>query len=111
MSQPSGMPIVAGVDVPAQRVPCYLVEWYRPELVDDQFRTALRTLSESAATMTSEGTPVRLMMTLTVPSDQVVFGVIAADSTDIVEHACERAGVPPQRVTAAVDTYLDAKAG
>ena len=111
MSLGRGMPMVAGVDEPAQRVPCYLVEWYGPELIKDQFRKALGTLSESAAAMTSEGTPVRLMMTLTVPSDEVVFGVIAADSSDVVEHACERAGVPAQRVTAAVDTYLDARAG
>jgi hypothetical protein len=92
--------------MPAVRMPCYLAEWYRPELVEDQFSTALGALGECVTTMTSEGTPVRVLLTVTVPSDQVVFGVIAADSEAVVAELCRRAGVPAERLTAAIGTRL-----
>jgi uncharacterized spore protein YtfJ len=89
---------------PALRVQCYLAEWYRSDLVEDQFSTALGALRECVTTMTSEGTPVRVLHALTVPSDQVVFGVIAAGSEAIAAELCRRAGVPAERMTAAVST-------
>jgi hypothetical protein len=92
--------------LPALRMPCYLVEWYRPELVEDQFGTALTALGEWVTTMTSEGTPVRVLHTVTVPGDQVVFGVIAAGSEAVVAELCRRAGVPAERLSAAVSTRL-----
>lgn len=90
--------------IPPLRVPCYLVEWYRPDLIADQFGAALASLGESMTSMTAEGMPVRLLMTVTVPTDEVVFGVIAAGSEDIVDQLCRRAGLPAERVTAAIDT-------
>jgi hypothetical protein len=87
-------------------MPCYLVEWYRPELIEDQFSTALAVLGDCVATMTSEGTPVRVLHTVTVPADQVVFGVIAAGSEAVVAELCRRAGVPAERLTAAISTRL-----
>jgi hypothetical protein len=90
----------------AARMPCYLVEWYRPELINDEFSTALATLGGCATTMTSEGTPVRVLHTVTVPGDEVVFGVIAASSEAVVTELCRRAGVPAERLTAAVSTRL-----
>jgi hypothetical protein len=91
--------------LPAVRMP-YLVEWYRPELIKDEFSTALTTLGECVATMTSEGTPVRVLHTVTVPSDDVVFGVIGASSDAVVAELCRRAGVPAERLTAAISTWL-----
>jgi hypothetical protein len=93
--------------VPAVPTPCYLVEWYRPELIDDQFNTALALLGDCVIAMTSEGTPVRVLQTVTVPSDQVVFGVIEAGSEAIVAELCRRAGVPAERLTAAVSNGLN----
>jgi hypothetical protein len=90
----------------AVRMPCYLVEWYRPELIEDQFGTALAILGECVTTMVAEGTPVRVLHTVTVSSDQVVFGVIAAGSEAIAAELCRRAGVPAERFTAAVSTRL-----
>jgi hypothetical protein len=87
-------------------MPCYLVEWYRPELIEDQFSTALAILGECVTTMVAEGTPVRLLHTVTVPGDQVVFGVLAAGSEDIVAELCRRAGVPAERLTPAISTRL-----
>jgi hypothetical protein len=91
---------------PALRMPCYLVEWYRPDLIEDQFGAALASLGNCMTSMIAEGMPVRLLMTVTVPSDEVVFGVIAANSEDVVAQLCNRAGVPAERVTAAIDTRL-----
>jgi hypothetical protein len=85
-------------------MPCYLVEWYRPDLIEDQFGAALASLGTCMTSMIAEGMPVRLLMTVTVPTDEVVFGVIAANSEDIVAQLCRRAGVPAERVTAAIDT-------
>jgi hypothetical protein len=50
---------------------------------------------------------VRLLHTVTVPSDQVIFGVIAAGSEAVVAELCHRAGVPAERLTAAVSTRLN----
>jgi hypothetical protein len=88
------------------RMPCYLVEWYRPELIKDEFSTALTALGECVTTMTSEGTPVRVLHIVTVPGDEVIFGVIAASSEAVVAELCRRAGVPAERLTAAVSTRL-----
>ena len=92
--------------MPLLRMPCYLVEWYRRDLIEDRFGAALMTLGECATSMVAEGTPVQLLAVVTVPDDEVVFGVIAADSEDVVIRICERAGVPAERVTAAIDTRL-----
>lgn len=35
--------------------------------------------------------------------DEVVFGVFASDAAHNVEEACSRAGIPAQRLTAALD--------
>jgi hypothetical protein len=40
---------------------------------------------------------------LSVPTDETLFGVFAADSAPIVAQACQRAGMPAQRLTGAVD--------
>ena len=45
------------------------------------------------------GTAVRLVITLSVPTDEVLYGVFGAASPDIVSEACLRAGVPFQRIS------------
>ena len=80
---------------------CYLVEWYHPELGAEPLERTDAALDECAAAMTTEGCPVQLLMTLAVPTDEVVFGVFTAGSAHIVAAVCERAGVPAARLTAA----------
>lgn len=80
---------------------CFLVEWYRSGLADlDQTADALYAC---AAAMSTEGSPVQLLMTLAVPTDEVVFGIFCADSADVVTRACARAGIPAERLSAAYD--------
>jgi hypothetical protein len=95
---------VMGVRVP--RLPCYLVEWYQPEFTDDELDQTAAKLEECAAVMCADGSPVQLQMTLAVPSDEVIFAVFAASSAHIVAQTCHRAGMPAQRLTAAVDATI-----
>ena len=43
---------------------------------------------------------------LAVPTDEVVFGVFAAGTADVVAQTCRQAGVPAQRLTAAIDARI-----
>jgi hypothetical protein len=87
--------------IPMPRQPCYLVEWYQPALTDEQLDRITAKIDECAASISADGSPVRRLMTLAVPSDEVVFGVFAADSAQLVARACDLAGIPAQRLTAA----------
>jgi hypothetical protein len=89
------------MSVPVPRLPCYLVEWYRPEATEDLEDTVTK-LDECVASLSTAGSPVQLLIALAVPIDEVVFGVFAAGSADMVAQACQRAGIPAQRLTAAV---------
>jgi hypothetical protein len=57
--------------------------------------------------MSAEGSAVRLLMTLSVPTDEVIFCVFAAASAQIVAAACQRGGIPAKRLTAAVDARTE----
>jgi hypothetical protein len=80
--------------------PCYLVEWYRAALIGEQLDRATSTIEAAAASMT--GSPVCLLAIVVVPTDEVIFGVFAADSEADVNETCRLAGMTAQRVTAAV---------
>ncbi|HZU45919.1 MAG TPA: hypothetical protein VFA16_01480 [Mycobacterium sp.] len=88
---------------------CYLVEWYRPELTAESLDHTAAMVSETAARMRAEGSAVRLMMTLAVPADEVLFAVFSARSAHIVSEACRRAGVPAQRVSSAVSAAIPSR--
>ncbi|HEX9174686.1 hypothetical protein [Mycobacterium sp.] len=82
-------------------LPCYLVEWYRPEITAVDLDETVARLDASAAMMSAAGAPVSLMMTLALPTDEVVFCVFSAGSAQFVADACCRAGFPPERLTQA----------
>jgi hypothetical protein len=95
------------MSVPVPPLPCYLVEWYRPGLPAGPLERTAVTLKDSAASVCARGTAVQLLNLLLVPTDDVVFGIFTADSADSVAETCERAGVPAQRLTAAVGTQIE----
>ena len=82
--------------------PCYLVEWYRPALTGTQLDTATRRIEACGAAISSAGSRVHLLAVVAVPTDEVIFGVFAANSEIDVEETCRKAGMTAQRVTAAV---------
>ncbi len=84
----------------------YLAEWYLPELTEQSVDDIVAKLDVAATIISDEGTPVRLLVTLAVPTDEVLYGVFGANSPDIVSKTCLQAGVPHQRLTADVDTRI-----
>ncbi|HEX2285935.1 MAG TPA: hypothetical protein VHI10_14105 [Mycobacterium sp.] len=91
------------------RLPCYLVEWYWPGLTEDQLDRTVANLDECAAMMSTAGCAVRLLVTIAMRADEVLFGVFAASSEQAVAQACDRAGVPAERLAATVDAWMVAK--
>jgi hypothetical protein len=91
------------MSIEASRPPCFIVEWYRPELTGAQLDHTAAMLEEGATAMCGEGAPVQLLMTIAVPADEVVFGIFAASSAESVSELCRRAGLPAERLTNAVD--------
>jgi hypothetical protein len=83
--------------------PRYLVEWYRPEVTDDLLDLAVARIDASASLVLFEGAPVRLLMALSAPSDEVVFGLFAAASAASVAQVCRHAGWPAERLTEVVE--------
>lgn len=91
--------------MPAPRLSHFLVEWYWPEPGDELLDRTTASLEHSTAAISAEGFPVRLLMTLAVPTDEVIFGVFAAGSPQLVERACHQAGVPAERLAGAVSAH------
>jgi hypothetical protein len=84
----------------------YLAEWYMPELTDKSVDDVVAKLDAAAILVSNEGTPVRLVVTLAVPTDEVLYGVFGAPSGDIVTKTCLQAGVPHQRLSPHVGTRI-----
>jgi hypothetical protein len=85
---------------------CYLAEWYLPELNERSVDDIVARLDAAAATATEAGTPIRLLATLSVPTDEVLYGVFGADSQDIVSRTCSAAGAPHQRLSSQIGTRI-----
>jgi hypothetical protein len=84
----------------------YLAEWYLPELTERSVDDLVAKLDAAAILVSSQGTPVRLVVTLAVPTDEVLYGVFGAGSSDIVSKTCLEAGVPHQRLSGDVGTRI-----
>ncbi len=84
----------------------YLAEWYLPELTDKSVDDMVAKLEAAATSVSSEGAPIRLLVTLAVPTDEVLYGVFGARSPDIVSRTCLQAGVPHQRLSGHIGTRI-----
>jgi hypothetical protein len=80
-----------------------MVEWYQPGLAAGFIDAAIERLGRAAAAM-----QVRPLMTLTSPSDETVFLVLAANSAEDVISVCRQAGWQTDRVTAGVQARISA---
>lgn len=90
----------------ATSVPCYLVEWYNPRLAKEPIEDTAATLNDCATSMSTADSTVRLLTILAVPGDDVCFGIFTAASAQLVAETCQRAGLPAQRLTPAVDAQF-----
>jgi hypothetical protein len=84
----------------------YLAEWYLPEMTATSVDEMVAKLDAAAVAVSAEGRPVRLVVTLSVPTDEVLYGVFGATSPDIVAQTCLRAGVPFQRISGDVGARI-----
>jgi hypothetical protein len=84
----------------------HLAEWYLPELTEQSVDDMVARLDAAATALTGEGTPVRLLLTLAVPQDEVLLGVFSAHSLDLVFRTCHQAGLPHQRLSGGVGTRI-----
>ncbi|TPG35841.1 hypothetical protein EAH80_07280 [Mycobacterium hodleri] len=73
-------------------------------MVNSDIDYVTTTLGDSAAHLNDQGHPVRLLTVFTVPIDQVLYGLYAAESADDITHACESVGWPVDRITGGVHT-------
>ena len=90
-----------------QRAASYLAEWYLPNLGEPTVDDIVSRLAAAASAITGEGTPVRLTMTLANPTDEVLYGVFDANSSEAVALACQRAGIPHLRLSTPVVARVD----
>jgi hypothetical protein len=84
----------------------YLAEWYLPEMNATSVDEMVAKLDAAAAAVSADGAPVRLVVTLSVPTDEVLYGVFGAPSPEIVSQTCLRAGVPFQRISGDVGARI-----
>ena len=77
----------------------FLAEWYLPDLAETTVDDIVTRLDAAAAAVSDRGEHVRLVVTLSVPTDEVLYGVFEAVSQDAVVATCARAGVPQQRLS------------
>lgn len=83
-----------------------MVEWYQPDLVESAVDAAIDRLAGAAVAVRA-----KLLVALTSPSDETLFGVVAADSADAVVTACRQAGWHIDRITAGVRARIGAAEG
>jgi hypothetical protein len=81
---------------------CFLAEWYRPEITSRTIGDIAAVLDTAAATMCGKGIQVRLLMTLAVPADEVLYVMFSAYSADSVVETCALAGIPVERLNSDV---------
>jgi hypothetical protein len=77
----------------------FLAEWYLPHLAEITVDDIVARLDTAASEMTAEGDPIRLVGTLSVPTDEVLYGVFDAYLPETVVATCLRAGLPHQRLS------------
>jgi hypothetical protein len=84
---------------------CYLAEWYRPTPTEALLKDEVEQLNECVTSMCDHGSPVQLLMTLAIPTDELIIGVFTACSEQVVTQVCKQAGIPLQRLSLAIDAH------
>ena len=84
----------------------FLVEWYRAQLAAAPLRPTAARLHAFSGQALGDDNGVRLVLTLADPTDDVLYGVFAADNADAVLRTCRAAGWPVDRITSGIRTYI-----
>jgi hypothetical protein len=83
-------------------LPTFLVERYWPGVDLAMLRDELPRLEAAARAMTAEGRRVEHVASILMPVDEVVFTLIAAPDEGLVRELNARAGLPADRIAAAI---------
>ena len=81
----------------------YMVERSLKGIPMDQLAAAQRRAIDTAAEMTAQGTPVRYIRSTFVPDSGKCMCLFSADGEDNVRTLNEKAGIPFDKVTPALD--------
>jgi Protein of unknown function (DUF4242) len=79
-------------------MPKYMVERNLPGITNDQLTAAATSAKTTTAEMSAEGSPVRYLRSTFVPSEEKCYCLFEGDSSELVEEAQERAGIPYERI-------------
>ena len=87
---------------PGTPLETFLVERYWPDIDLPRLRAAEPRLDAAATALAAEGVRVAYLGSILMPADQVVFSLVAAEDESDVRLLNERAGLPADRIAAAV---------
>jgi hypothetical protein len=88
-------------------MPKYIVERHLPGITTEQLAAAAGRAKSTTAVMTEEGVPVRYLRSTFVPAEEKCFCLFEGESAEAVEDANERAEIPFERVTEALQITRD----
>lgn len=90
-------------------LPTYLVERYLPALLPEMLEAHAEREREAMARVSSEGIGVRHLRSTYLRQDELLFSLFEGPSLESVREAIERAGVPFERITEAIDVISEGK--
>jgi uncharacterized protein DUF4242 len=88
----------------------YLVEHYRPGFSAEALVEWAARVRAAAVGIAREGEPVRYLRSTVVPADESLLCLIEAPSDDLVRAVYARAGIPFERLTAAISDDTPSRA-
>lgn len=87
----------------ARPVGTFLLERYWPGVTLEAFTAAAQRLGDSVDRLLHEGADIRTVAATLVLSDEAAYWIVDATSIDLVEIACQRAGMGVERIVPAID--------
>lgn len=90
-------------------MPTYLVERYLPALMPEGIEAHAEQEREVMARVSSDGVAVRYLRSTYLRQDELLFSLFEGPSLEVVREAMERAGVPFERITEAIDLINERK--
>jgi hypothetical protein len=87
----------------------YFAEAYVARPRAHELRAHERRARAAAEALSQQGTPIRFLRSIFVPSDEICFYVFEAISAEAVGAACQRAALRFERVVEAVDSRKEGR--
>lgn len=82
-------------------MPQYMVERHLPGFTQEQLPGAAGAAKSTSAQLTDEGMPVRYLRSTFLPREEKCYCLFEGESSDAVQAAQERAGLPYDRIVEA----------